>query len=500
MRDPLATAILAAYYAVLAPLALYGVHRLVLVLALARRSAPLPPATALPDSELPVVTVQLPLYNERYVARRLLEAVGRLDYPRDRLEIQLLDDSTDDTTALLESLAAESRSRGLDMRLLHRRNRDGYKAGALAAGLRAARGELIAVFDADFVPPPDFLRRTVPSFREPRVGMVQARWGHLNRGFSLLTRVQALLLDAHFLIEHAARAQRGCFFNFNGTAGVWRRATIEDAGGWRHETLTEDLDLSYRAQLRGWRFVFLGDVEVPAELPVEIAGLRGQQRRWTRGSAQCLRLLGGALCRAPLPIAVKAEGLAHLGANLCYPLVVALTVLLLPAMWLRREIGFGLAWLDVPLLLCASGSVAVFYLTAATRAGRSKREAVALLPLLMALGIGMSWHNARAALGGLVRRGGVFERTPKYDLRTNQERWTDRRYRARSAPRLAGEALLALYLCGVVAAAIVGGVWWSLPFLLLFLAGYSYVLGLAALSGYGRARAASHTEDLAVLA
>ena len=309
-----------------------------------------------------------------------------------------------------------------------------------------------------------------------------------------------MLLDGHFVDRaRGARPQRGCFFNFNGTAGIWRRAAIEDAGGWRHDTLTEDLDLSYRAQLR----------RLALRLPARRRGARraagrdrrprGQQRRWTRGSAQCLRLLGGAICRAPLPIAVKAEGLAHLGANLCYPLVVALTVLLLPAMWLRRDSGFGLAWLDVPLWLCATGSVAAFYLTAATRAGRSKREAAALLPLLMALGIGMSWHNARAALGGLVRRGGVFERTPKYDLRTAQERWIDKGYRARRAPRLAAEALLALYLCGVLAAAIVGGLWWSLPFLLLFLAGYSYVLGLAALSGYGRAPAVGRAEDLAAL-
>jgi cellulose synthase/poly-beta-1,6-N-acetylglucosamine synthase-like glycosyltransferase len=502
MRDPFATAILAAYYAVLLPLALYGVHRLLLLRALGRPLARHLPraehAGAATDAELPAVTVQLPLYNERYVARRLLEAVAALDYPRDRLEIQLLDDSTDDTTALLESLAAELRARGHDVRLLHRRARDGYKAGALAAGLRQARGELIAVFDADFVPPPDFLRRTVPCFAEPRVGMVQARWGHLNREYSLLTRVQALLLDAHFLIEHAARARRGCFFNFNGTAGLWRRSTIEDAGGWRHDTLTEDLDLSYRAQLRGWQFRFLEDLVVPAELPVEIAGLRGQQRRWTRGSAQCLRQLGGALCRAPLPLRVKAEALAHLGANLCYPLMVALTVLLWPAMWVRRDSGLGMAWLDVTLLLTASGSVVAFYLSAATRAGGSRREAAALLPVLMALGIGMSFHNARAALGGLVRRGGEFERTPKYDVRERGERWLDRRYRALRAPRLAAEALLACYLCGVLVVAIAGGTWWSLPFLVLFLAGYAYVLGLAVLSGYGRAPGAGRGDAAAM--
>ncbi|HUP24136.1 MAG TPA: cellulose synthase family protein [Thermoanaerobaculia bacterium] len=485
MKDPLSFAILAAYYAVLAPLALYGLHRVVL-LVVARRPSPTAPAPAKPSSLLPLVTVQLPLYNERYVARRLLDAVAGLDYPSERLEIQVLDDSTDDTTSILRARVEELRAQGLDVVLVHRCSRAGFKAGALAAGLGVARGELIVVFDADFLPPTDFLQRTVPCFVDPGVGMVQARWGHVNRGFSLLTRVQALLLDAHFLIEHAARARAGCFFNFNGTAGVWRRSTIEDAGGWQHDTLTEDLDLSYRAQLRGCRFVFLDDLVAPAELPVEIAALRGQQRRWTRGSVQCLRKLGGALCRAPIPWRIRAEALAHLGANLCYPLMVALTLLLLPAMWVRRDVGFGLAWLDLPMLIAATGSLVAFYLTAAARAGTSRREAAVLLPVLMALGIGMSWHNARAALGGLVRRGGEFERTPKYDVRGRSDRWRDRRYRPRRNPRLTGEVVLAAYTLCVVGAALVGGMWWSLPFLLLFFAGYAYVLGLAALASHQR--------------
>ena len=304
----MAPALLGLYYSILGVLALYGVHRLVLVVLYARhrrRGAPRPPA----PEEWPRVTVQLPLYNELYVARRLIDAVCRLDYPRDRLEIQVLDDSTDETAEIVRAEVARRRAAGFAIHHLRRAERTGFKAGALAAGLERTGGELIAVFDADFVPGPEFLKAAVPYFADPRVGMVQGRWEHLNRDYSLLTRVQALLLDGHFVIEHAARNRAGCFFNFNGTAGVWRRAAIAAAGGWRHDTLTEDLDLSYRAQLAGWRFVYLPDLSVPAELPVDVGGFKSQQYRWAKGSIQTARKLLGRVLAAPLPLRVKARGL-----------------------------------------------------------------------------------------------------------------------------------------------------------------------------------------------
>jgi cellulose synthase/poly-beta-1,6-N-acetylglucosamine synthase-like glycosyltransferase len=493
MTDALAFGLLAAYYAVLLPLALFGVHRLGLVLLL-RRAESAGEAAAQSGLERaagwPVVTVQLPIYNEPWVAPRLLEAVSRLDYPRDRLEIQVLDDSTDDTTARLAEQVERLRGEGIDVRLLHRSARDGYKAGALAAGLRVARGELLAIFDADFVPPADFLRRTVPRFTDPALGMAQARWGHLNRSSSLLTRVQALLLDGHFLVEHAARARSGRLFNFNGTAGVWRRQAILDAGGWQHDTLTEDLDLSYRAQLAGWRFEFLPDVVAPAELPIELHAFRGQQRRWTRGSAQCLRKLLGPVLRARLAPRVALEALVHLSSNLSYPLMVALTVLLFPAMWVRQRLGgWPLAAVDLPLLLAATGSVIAFYLAAGRRAGLGSLRTLALQPPLMALGIGMAWHNARAALGGLARMGGVFERTPKHCVADGDDAPPPRGGRSRGAVARApvGESVLALYLLASITLAIAERVWLALPFLALFLAGYLWIAALGWLAPARRA-------------
>ncbi|HVS62946.1 MAG TPA: cellulose synthase family protein [Thermoanaerobaculia bacterium] len=499
MSATLEHALLAAYYAVLCPLALFGLHRLALLILLWRadRRAGRPDGSPTSDhgdpgsaGDWPSVTVQLPVYNEPLVAPRLLHAVGRLDYPPEKLEIQVLDDSTDETTERLRALLENLRRRGLEVRLLHRDHRHGYKAGALEAGLAVARGDLVAVFDADFVPAADFLRRVVPSFADPSVGMVQARWGHLNRRYSLLTRLQAILLDGHFLVEHAARAATGRLFNFNGTAGVWRKRAIVEAGGWQHDTLTEDLDLSYRAQLAGWRFVFLESVVAPAELPVELAALRSQQRRWTRGSAQCLRKLLRPVLAARLPVATTVEALFHLTSNLAHPLMVALTLLLFPAIWVRHHNGdLPRTALDLAILLAATGSLLAFCASAARRAGRSRREVLALQPALMALGIGMAWHNARAALGGLVRGGGEFERTPKSCVTDDtagpgprrqgpEPRAPRDRSQAARRPPL-GETLLALYLLACMATAIAEGIWIALPFVGLFLAGNLWIVTLA---------------------
>ena len=371
------------------------------------------------------MTVQLPLYNERCVVERLLDAVGALDYPADRLEIQVLDDSTDETSALAAAAVERLRARGLAVAHLRRAHRRGFKAGALAAGLEAARGELIAVFDADFVPPPGFLTATVPSFADPAVGMVQARWEHLNREASLLTRVQALLLDGHFAVEHRARHVAGCFFNFNGTAGIWRRQAIADAGGWAHDTLTEDLDLSYRAQLAGWRFVYLPDVAVPAELPADAASFKAQQRRWAKGSLQTARKVLPRLLAARLPWRVKLEACAHLTANLSYPLMVALSLLLFPAMAARRGSARSLLlWVDAPLFVAATASVFTFYLASQVLLGRRIGRGGAA----PARG-----HGARPRPGAEQRARRALRAAPAgWRLRPHAEAW--RRTAARAAP------------------------------------------------------------------
>src|SRR5215216_3124277 len=300
------TLILATYFFVLVILAVYGWHRYYLVYLYMKHKGRQPVPAGTLDS-LPAVTIQLPIYNEMYVADRLIDAVCKIDYPRELLEIQVLDDSTDETRSVAEQAVRRNAAAGVDITYLHRTDRTGYKAGALEAGMKVAKGEFIAIFDADFIPTTDFLERTVPFFADPKIAMVQARWGHINQDYSLLTKVQSILLDAHFVLEHGARNRAGCFFNFNGTAGVWRRAAIEDAGGWQHDTLTEDLDLSYRAQLRGWQFVFLPNLIAPAELPVEMNSFKSQQHRWAKGSIQTCRKLLPQILRSNISFGEKAE-------------------------------------------------------------------------------------------------------------------------------------------------------------------------------------------------
>jgi cellulose synthase/poly-beta-1,6-N-acetylglucosamine synthase-like glycosyltransferase len=466
-------------------LAFFGIHRFVLAMLYlrTRRCRPERPADPV---EWPVVTVQLPLYNEMYVAERLIEAVCRLDYPRERLEIQVLDDSTDETCEIVARAVADARARGIDIHHLHRHDRAGFKAGALAAGLQRARGGLIAVFDADFVPRPDFLRTSVPWFADPSLGLVQGRWAHINRSYSLLTRVEAILLDGHFMIEHSARNRTGCFFNFNGTAGVWRREAIEASGGWEHDTLTEDLDLSYRAQLEGWRFLYLPELAVPSELPVDINGFKSQQHRWAKGSVQTGRKLLGRVLRSRLPGRVKLEAFVHLTNNLSYPLMVLLALLIFPAMVLRKGTQLStLLLVDLPLFLGATVSVLVFYLLSQIALARidadtSWRRQIRYLPALMGVGIGLSVNNARAVLSGMFHRGGTFHRTPKYRIESRGQDWLGKRYRAVLSPSVVLELVLALYFIGCTVYAAVQGMYMSIPFLLLFVHGYTYMalLGL----------------------
>ena len=475
--------VLIPYFTILVTLAFYGGHRYYLVYLYRRHRRNLPAEPA-PPREWPKVTIQLPLYNEKYVVERLLAAVARTDYPRDRFEVQVLDDSTDETAEVARAAVKRLDREGFPVRYLHRAHRTGYKAGALAAGLAQATGEFIAVFDADFLPPPDFLRRTIPHFADPRAGMVQARWTFLNRDYSLLTRVQAMLLDAHFVLEHGARSRAGLFFNFNGTAGVWRRQAIEDAGGWQHDTLTEDTDLSYRAQLKGWRFVYLPDVECPSELPVDINAFKAQQARWAKGLMQTARKVLPRVLRAPLPWRVKFEAFYHLTATISYPLMVALSALLLPAMIVRFYQGWWqMIWLDLPLFLGATCSVSAFFLYAQRELDpKGWKRSFLVLPSLMAVGVGLALRNTRAVLEALAGHESSFVRTPKYRIEKARRDWRGLVYRASGQGWLAwAELSLGLYFCWAAWFAFSRANYATLPFLALFLWGYTYT-GLLSLT------------------
>jgi cellulose synthase/poly-beta-1,6-N-acetylglucosamine synthase-like glycosyltransferase len=468
------TAVLVAYFFVLTILGVYGWHRYFLVYQYMKNKdrAPGPPP---PVSEWPVVTIQLPIYNEMYVVDRLIDAVCRIDYPHDKLQIQVLDDSTDETCDIARLAVQRQLGRGFDISYIHRANRVGFKAGALDAGLATARGEFIAIFDADFVPPPDFLRRTVPYFQDEKLAVVQARWGHLNHDYSVLTRVQAILLDGHFVLEHGGRNRSGCFFNFNGTSGVWRRVAIADGGGWQHDTLTEDLDLSYRTQLRGWRFLFLPDLVTPAEVPVEMNAFKSQQHRWAKGSIQTCRKVLPYLLQADLPLKVKAEAFFHLTANFNYLLMVVLSILMLPAMVVRYSMGWTeMLLIDVPLFAAATLSVFNFYLISQRETYPDWRSRAKYLPMVMAVGIGLAVNNTRAVIEALLGRESEFARTPKYGIKEGGDAWRNKRYHQTLSVQPFIEIALGLYFTGAVIYALNNGIYGTLPFLVLFQVGFLY--------------------------
>jgi len=427
--------------------------------------------TTTPPTEWPRVTVQLPVFNERRVVERLIAAAGDLDYPRDRLEIQVLDDSTDDTRERVDRAVARLRERGLEVRVLRRGDRHGYKAGALAAGLAAARGEWIAVFDADFVPARDFLRRLVPHAADPAVGLVQARWGHLNRDHSLLTAAQAVMLDAHFRIEQRSRMAAGLFFSFNGTAGLWRRACIEDAGGWSHDTLTEDLDLSYRAQLRGWRFVYDDGVEAPAELPADIDAFLVQQRRWAKGSIQTARKILPLVWRAPLAARQRFEAAAHLLGNGAHALLLLLSLLLVPLLFASPAFDGRLALaVQAVTLACGLAPVTLFLVAGQRASGRGGLRVARDVGAALVLGAGLALANGRAVLEGLGPNPGAWERTPK----TGNPAAGGAHYAAATRSGR-GEGMLALFFAAVLAGVLVAGRFQSAPFLALLVAGFGSV-------------------------
>ncbi len=471
---PAETLTLAAYFFVLIILAIYGWHRYYLVY-LYMRNRDKEPTRQPPLDPLPIVTIQLPLYNEMYVADRLIEAVCRIDYPRDRLEIQVLDDSTDETRGIAELAARRFAGRGIDIKYFHRANRVGFKAGALEAGLKAARGEFIAIFDADFIPTSDFLAELMPHFRDARVGMVQARWGHINQDYSLLTKIQAILLDGHFILEHGGRNRGGRFFNFNGTAGVWRRTAIDDAGGWQHDTLTEDLDLSYRAQLRGWQFVFVPGVIAPAEVPVEMNAFKSQQHRWAKGSVQTCRKLLPRILRSKLPFGVKAEAFFQLTAKFNYILIVVPSSLMFPPMEVRYNMGcYAMILIDVPLFFAATFSFCNFYMVCQREIHADWRARLKYVPFLMSVGIGLSVNNTRAVFEALFNKQSEFTRTPKYRIEADGDEWVGKRYRQSVAVQPLVELALGLYFTATVFYALANGIYGTLPFLVLFQVGFLY--------------------------
>src|SRR6202453_2609004 len=469
------------YLVVLLGLSIYGLHRysIVYLFLKHRKNKPQPLGTF---EKLPKITVQLPIFNEYYVVERLMRSVSALEYPRELLQIQLLDASTDDTHVIAQKIAEELKPQGFNIEVIHREDRTGYKAGALEAGLKSCEGEFILILDPDFLPEPDMLMKTVHYFTDPKVGMIQTRWGHINRTYSLLTRVQAMFLDGHLLLEQTARSRSGRFFNFNGTAGLWRRTCIESSGGWQHDTLTEDLDLSYRAQLRGWRFVYLTDLVTPAELPAEINGFKTQQHRWTKGSIQTCKKLLPAIWRSDLPLVIKLEATAHLTSNFAYLLLAFLCVLLHP---ISGALGSGV-WrtvlLDIPIFVAASLSACVFYVCAQrVLYPRTWMKEMLLLPLLLALGIGLAINNARAVLEALFNHSSEFTRTPKYGIVRKSQSWRSTRYSALKTALPLIELGFAGYFTTVLFEAMLLGRGGSVRCLLLFQGGFTYV-GLASIA------------------
>ena len=461
--------IIAVYVVAAVLLAVYSVNTVLLTVLYLRRRHRQHRTPLL--SRFPRVTVQLPIYNERYVVSRLIDAAARLDWPSEQLEIQVLDDSTDVTTSIAQAAVRHWQRRGVNIHLIHRDERSGFKAGALAHGLTTATGEFVAIFDADFVPPADFLHRTIPHLLDdPRLGMVQARWGHLNDDYSLLTRAEALAIDAHFVVEQSARDRSGLYLNFNGTAGVWRCECIVTSGGWHTDTLSEDVDLSYRAQLVGWRLRYLSDVVVPAELPPQIQGFKGQQFRWAKGSIQTACKLGRALLTHDAPIWVRLQGLMHLTGYLIHPLMIVLLLVVIPLVITRSQAPAGFAYLSLATL-----GPPFLYAVAQRSAYPDWRRRMLGFPVLALIGTGIAFSNAWAVAEALLRRDTPFQRTPKFRVEDREDRWANKTYVLGVDPRVLGEIGLTLYAgLGIVAAGQTGQ-WLVIPYLLLYAWGFGLV-------------------------
>ena len=488
------TTLLIPYFIVMVILAFYGIHRYQLVWLYFRNKKNAPkwdePPARFDEDDLPFVTVQLPIFNEQFVIDRLIDACCRLDYPRDRFEIQVLDDSTDETVKVASGIVDRYAAGFAGMPpqpivYLHRTNRYGYKAGALDEGLKVARGELIAIFDADFVPPQEWLMQVVHHFAEPEIGMVQTRWTHLNREYSFMTQVEAILLDGHFVLEHGGRSRAGVFFNFNGTAGMWRRETIGSAGGWQHDTLTEDTDLSYRAQMVGWKFKYLPNVECPAELPIEMTAFKTQQARWAKGLIQTGKKILPRVMKSDQPWHTKLEAWYHLTANISYPLMIVLSVLLMPAMIIRSWGGYmQMLLIDLPLFVASTMSISTFYLVSQKELyPKTWYRTFLYVPFLMALGVGLTITNTKAVLEALFGVKTAFARTPKYSVQKKGEKSQAKKYRKRLGIVPWIELAIGCYFAWTIYYAITTENFFTIPFLVLFVFGYWYTALLSLLQG-----------------
>ncbi|MBI1870079.1 MAG: glycosyltransferase [Chlamydiae bacterium] len=467
------------YFGILFILSIYGCHRYYLVYLYYRYKKNIPrPKDHF--KTLPLVTVQLPIYNEMYVVERLFEAVSKLDYPKELLEIQVLDDSTDETQRIAQSFTQTLQKNGLNIQYLHRHHREGFKAGALEKGLEKAHGEFIYIFDADFIPPSNFIQKTIHFFTDSSIGMVQARWTYLNRNDSLLTEIQSILLDGHFVIEHTARNRSGKFFNFNGTAGGWRRKAITDGGGWQHDTLTEDLDLSYRSQLQGWKFVYLQELGTPSELPVDMNAFKSQQHRWVKGSVQSGKKLLKKIWKSSFPLGIKLEATFHLTNNLSYPLMIILSLLLLPAMLIQLEEGWKYKVLiDAPLFIASFLSISIFYISSQKEIDAQWFKKLKYIPLVSAVGIGLSINNAKAVLEALFSHESPFQRTPKYGAHTSQDSLKTKKYRGKKNKFSWVELILGLYFSLLATISLETHRFAMTPFLMLFQIGYLYTWSLS---------------------
>jgi cellulose synthase/poly-beta-1,6-N-acetylglucosamine synthase-like glycosyltransferase len=492
-------ALLLPYFAVMIVLAIYGLHRYTLVYLYYKYKKNYNPNPPRHFAELPHVTIQLPMFNEQFVIDRLIEAVCAMDYPTGKLEIQVLDDSTDETQQVAADIVARYAALGHPIVYIHRTNRHGYKAGALDEGLTVAKGEFIAIFDADFVPPADWIMRVIHHFAEPNIGMVQTRWTHLNRDYSMLTQIEAILLDGHFVLEHGGRSRANDFFNFNGTAGMWRRQAITDAGGWQHDTLTEDTDLSYRSQLAGWKFKYLPDVECPSELPIEMTAFKTQQARWAKGLIQCSLKVLPLVWKSDIPRKQKIEAIYHLTANISYPLMVIMTALLIPCMIVRFYQGWlQMVLIDVPLFTASTLSIAVFYLVSQRELyPKTWWKTFLYLPGLMALGIGLTVTNTKAVMEALFGIQSAFARTPKYSVQKKGEKSiAAKKYRKRLnfAPWI--ELLIGAYFALAIVYCVINQNYFTAPFLILFVGGYWYTGLMSLLQGsFDRWRTGSTGEE-----
>ncbi len=468
----LSGALLAVYIVILIMLFIYGNNCFVLIYLHRKKKHDKVPELAY----YPLVTVQLPVYNEQYVVERLIKKVADLDYPREKLEIQVLDDSTDETTGIIEKCVVELRKSGVNICHIHRAEREGYKAGALREGMKCTRGELIAVFDADFLPDVDFIRKSIPYFQNTEVGMVQTRWGHINENYSLLTKAIAIGIDGHFQIEQNSRYSSGLFLKFNGTAGVWQRKCIEDAGGWQDDTLTEDLDLSYRAQLLGWKLVFISDVVSPAEVPVQINAFKRQQFRWAKGSIQCAKKLLPEVLSSDISVFKKFQAFLHLTYYAVHPLMVMLLLLILPLIFLASQRLSTLYYFNI-LAIGTFGPLTMYALSQ-RELYKGWKSRLKYLPVLTFLGTGISINNTKAVIEGLFNRKGTFQRTPKFGIERETDDWEGKKYRLRFPAITIIEAGLGIYALVALYYSFMAKSYFLMPFLALYVIGYFYVSGL----------------------